>query len=106
MGSRVFPFRRDNRLTDVSGEVDEGADRVRVSDGPALRRWGSQSHKDGGPYQWSPTITVPGTSMPGMVQRWDARVDFADLSKPLKPLTALEELCQAVLLSPEFAVME
>ena len=44
--------------------------------------------------------------MPGMVQRWDARVDFADLSKPLKPLTALEELCQAVLLSPEFAVME
>jgi len=69
----------------------------------------SQSDKDGGPYQWSPSITVPGSSMPGMpgmAQRWDARVDFADPSKPLKPLTALEELCQAVLLSPEFAVLE
>lgn len=69
----------------------------------------SQSDKDGGPYQWSPSITAPGTSMPampGMVKRWDARVDFADPNKPPRPLTALEELCQAVLLSPEFAVME
>ncbi len=69
----------------------------------------SQSEKDGGPYQWSPSITVPGSAMPGMpgmVQRWDARVDFADPSKPAKPLTALEELCQALLLSPEFSVME
>jgi len=44
--------------------------------------------------------------MPGMAQRWDARDDYADPGKPLKPLTALEELCQAVLLSPEFAVLE
>ena len=69
----------------------------------------SQSKKDGGPYQWSPSITAPGTdmpAMPGMAQRWDARTDFADPSKPAKPLTALEELCQAVLLSPEFAVLE
>ena len=69
----------------------------------------SQSEKDAGPYQWSPSITVPGSAMPGMpgmAQRWDARVDFADPSKPAKPLTAWEELCQALLLSPEFAVME
>ena len=73
---------------------------------------GSQSDKDAGPYQWSPSIIVPGSSMPGMpgmpgmAQRWDARVDFADPSKPAKPLTAMEELCQALLLSPEFAVIE
>jgi len=70
---------------------------------------GSQSDKDAGPYQWSPSITAPGTNMPampGMAQRWDARVDFADPNKPAKPLSAFEELCQAVLLSPEFAVME
>jgi hypothetical protein len=69
----------------------------------------SQSDKDAGPYQWSPSITVPGSAMPGMpgmAQRWDARVDFADPNKPAKPLTAWEELCQALLLSPEFAVME
>ncbi|MEY4484873.1 MAG: hypothetical protein RL693_2325 [Verrucomicrobiota bacterium] len=69
----------------------------------------SQSDQDAGAYQWSPSILVPGTSMPGMpgmAQRWDARVDFADPNKPAKPLTAWEELCQAVLLSPEFAVTE
>lgn len=69
----------------------------------------SQTDKDGGAYQWSPSIIVPGTSMPGMSgvpQRWDARVDFADPKKPAKPLSALEELCQALLLSPEFAVLE
>jgi len=69
----------------------------------------SQTDKDAGPYQWSPSIIVPGSTMPGMpgmAQRWDARVDFADPSKPAKPLTAWEELCQALLLSPEFAVME
>jgi hypothetical protein len=69
----------------------------------------SQSDKNAGPYQWSPSIIVPGTNMPGMpgmAQRWDARVDFADPNKPAKPLTAWEELCQALLLSPEFAVME
>ncbi|MEN9637920.1 MAG: hypothetical protein RL077_6324 [Verrucomicrobiota bacterium] len=69
----------------------------------------SQSSKDAGAYQWSPSITVPGSAipgMPGMAQRWDARVDFADPNKPAKPLTAWEELCQALLLSPEFAVME
>ncbi len=68
-----------------------------------------QSDKDAGPYQWSPSITVPGSAMPGMpgmAQRWDARVDFADPNKPARPLTAWEELCQALLLSPEFAVME
>ena len=69
----------------------------------------SQSERDAGAYQWSPSITIPGSAMPGMpgmAQRWDARVDFADPNKPAKPLTALEELCQALLLSPEFAVME
>ena len=69
----------------------------------------SQSDKDAGAYLWSPSISVPGTAMPGMPgmpQRWDARVDFSDPNKPAKPLTALEELCQALLLSPEFAVLE
>jgi hypothetical protein len=69
----------------------------------------SQSDKDAGPYQWSPSILMPGMempSMPGMPRRWDARTDFADPAKPAKPLTPLEELCQALLLSPEFAVLE
>ena len=69
----------------------------------------SQTDKDAGPYQWSPSILMPGVEMPGMVgmaRRWDARTDFADPSKPPKPLSALEELCQALLLSPEFAVLE
>ena len=69
----------------------------------------SQTDKDAGPYQWSPSILMPGMEMPGMpgmARRWDARTDFADPAKPAKPLTALEELCQAVLLSPEFAVLE
>ena len=69
----------------------------------------SQTDKDAGPYRWSPSILMPGMempSMPGMPRRWDARTDFADPAKPPKPLTALEELCQAILLSPEFAVLE
>ncbi len=69
----------------------------------------SQNDKDAGPYQWSPSIVMPGVEMPGMrgvARRWDARSDFSDPGKPAKPLTALEELCQAVLLSPEFAVLE
>jgi hypothetical protein len=69
----------------------------------------SQTDKVAGPYQWSPSITAPGKelpSMPGMARRWDARVDFSDPNKPPKPLNALEELCQALLLSPEFAVLE
>ena len=52
---------------------------------------------------------MPGTdmpAMPGMARRWDARVDFANPKAPQKPLSAWEELCQAILLSPEFAVME
>ena len=51
-----------------------------------------------------PGMEMPG--MPGMARRWDARTDFADPAKPAKPLTALEELCQALFLSPEFAVLE
>jgi mono/diheme cytochrome c family protein len=69
----------------------------------------SQTDKDAGPYQWSPSITMPTAdmpAMPGMAKRWDARVDFANPNAPAKPLTAWEELCQAILLSPEFAVME
>jgi len=69
----------------------------------------SVSGKDAAAYQWSPSIVMPGTdlpAMPGMARRWDARVDFANPKAPQKPLTAWEELCQAVLLSPEFAVME
>ena len=69
----------------------------------------SQTDKDAGPYQWSPSIVMPTAdmpAMPGMNQRWDARVDFANPNAPAKPLTAWEELCQAILLSPEFAVME
>jgi len=42
----------------------------------------------------------------GRVCHQDARTDFADPAKPPVPLTALEELCQAVVLSPEFAVVE
>ena len=69
----------------------------------------SQTDKDAGPYQWSPSITMPTAdmpAMPGMAKRWDARVDFANPKAPQKPLTAWEELCQAILLSPEFAVLE
>ncbi|MFM8470322.1 MAG: hypothetical protein ACKODH_10180, partial [Limisphaerales bacterium] len=69
----------------------------------------SASGKGAAPYQWSPSIVMPGAdmpAMPGMNRRWDARVDFANPKAPQKPLTALEELCHAVLLSPEFAVME
>jgi hypothetical protein len=69
----------------------------------------SISGKDAAAYQWSPSIVMPGTdmpAMPGMARRWDARVDFANPKAPQKPLSAWEELCQAILLSPEFAVME
>jgi hypothetical protein len=69
----------------------------------------SQSDTDAGAYQWSPTITMPGSEMPGMkgtARRWDARTDFADPAKPQRPLSALEELCQTLLLSPEFAFLE
>ena len=69
----------------------------------------SASGKDAAAYQWSPSILMPTAdmpAMPGMAKRWDARVDFANPKTPQKPLTAWEELCQAVLLSPEFAVME
>ena len=68
-----------------------------------------QTEQDAGPYRWSPSITMPGAElagMRGMAQRWDARSDFADPNKPEKPLTALEELCQALLLSPEFGSLE
>ena len=44
--------------------------------------------------------------MRGMARRWDARLDFADPSKPLKPLTAWEELVQILLISPETAMLE
>lgn len=69
----------------------------------------SVSGKDAAAYQWSPSILMPTAdmpAMPGMARRWDARVDFANPKSPQKPLTAWEELCQTVLLSPEFAVME
>ena len=69
----------------------------------------SVSGKDAAVYQWSPSILMPTSdmpAMPGMAKRWDARVDFANPKSPQKPLTAWEELCQTVLLSPEFAVME
>ncbi len=65
--------------------------------------------RDAAAYQWSPSIVMPTAdmpAMPGMNRRWDARVDFANPANPAKPLTAWEELCQAVLLSPEFAVLE
>lgn len=63
-------------------------------------------------YRWSPRIVMPGAEMPaipGMARRWDARRNFSDPKtplKPLKPLTALEGLCHALLLSPEFSVIE
>ena len=69
----------------------------------------SASGKDAAAYQWSPSILMPTAdmpAMPGMAKRWDARVDFANPKAPQKPLSAWEELCQAVLLSPEFAVVE
>jgi hypothetical protein len=65
--------------------------------------------KDVSAYRWAPTITMPTSEMPGMrgmPRRWDARLDFADPSKPLKPLTAWEELVQILLISPETAMME
>lgn len=69
----------------------------------------SKGEKTAGAYQWSPSVLMPGASNPGMPAtggRWDARVDFSDPNKPQKPLGALEELCQALLLSPEFSVLE
>ncbi len=69
----------------------------------------SQTDADAGAYQWSPTLTMPGSEMPGMKgtpRRWDARSDFADPAKPHRPLSALEELCHTLLLSPELAVIE
>jgi hypothetical protein len=52
---------------------------------------------------------MPGSEMPGMkgaARRWDARTDFADPAKPQRPLSALDELCHTLLLSPEFAVLD
>jgi hypothetical protein len=69
----------------------------------------SLNEKEPGTYVWSPCIAAPGMpvpGMPGMVQRWDARTDFADPKVRIKPLSAFEELCQTLLLSPEFAVLE
>lgn len=69
----------------------------------------SIGEKDAAAYLWSPSIVMPGSqmpAMPGMNRRWDARVDFANPKAPQKPLTALEEFCHALLLSPEFAVLE
>jgi hypothetical protein len=69
----------------------------------------SANGRDAGAYRWSPSIVMPGSEIPGvtgLARRWDARVDFADPNKPPRPLTALEELCQALLLSPEFSVVE
>jgi hypothetical protein len=69
----------------------------------------SASAANPGIYQWAPTIVMPGVFMPGMPgvpKRWDARSDFSDPSKPPKPLSAWEELVQALLLSNEFGVME
>jgi len=65
--------------------------------------------KDVSAYRWAPTITMPTAEMPGMrgmARRWDARLDFADPSKPQKPLTAWEELVQILLISPETAMLE
>ena len=65
--------------------------------------------KDSGSYQWSPTILMPTANLPGvpgMAKRWDARIDFANPNNPSHPLTALEELVQTLLLSPEFASLE
>ena len=68
-----------------------------------------RSDKGSGSYQWSPTILMPTANlpgMPGMAKRWDARTDFANPNSPAHPLTALEELVQTLLLSPEFASLE
>ena len=84
--------------------------RVRVAKGEKLDFLvSSVGGKDAAAYKWSPSILMPGSempAMPGMARRWDARVDFANPSAPPKPLTAWEELCQTLLLSPEFAVLE
>jgi hypothetical protein len=84
--------------------------KIRVEKGDTLDFIVSSiSGKDAAAYQWSPSIVMPGAelpAMPGMARRWDARVDFSNPKAPLQPLSAWEELCQAVLLSPEFAVLE
>jgi mono/diheme cytochrome c family protein len=70
------------------------------------------AHRSGngsGSYRWSPTILMPTANMPGMpgmAKRWDARTDFGNPNNPANPLTALEELVQTLLLSPEFASLE
>jgi Protein of unknown function (DUF1553)/Protein of unknown function (DUF1549) len=68
-----------------------------------------RSGNGSGSYGWSPTILMPTANMPGMpgmAKRWDARTDFANPNNPANPLTALEELVQTLLLSPEFASLE
>jgi hypothetical protein len=84
--------------------------KIRVNKGDALDFIvSSVNGKETGAYQWSPSIVMPGVdmpAMPGMARRWDARVDFSDPNSQLKPLSAWEELAQAILLSPEFAVLE
>lgn len=84
--------------------------KVRVAKGEKLDFIvSSAGGKDAAAYKWSPSILMPGAempAMPGMARRWDARVDFSNPSAPPKPLTAWEELCQTLLLSPEFAVLE
>jgi hypothetical protein len=44
--------------------------------------------------------------MAGMAKRWDARVDCANLEASQMPLTAWEELCLVISLSPRFAALE
>ncbi len=84
-------------------------EKVAVRKGDVLDFLVTSTSGRAGAYQWSPSIVMPTAemqAMPGMSRRWDARIDFANPKNPAKPLTAWEELCQAVLLSPEFAVME
>ena len=84
--------------------------KVRVAKGEKLDFLvSSVAGKDAAAYKWSPSILMPGAemaAMPGMARRWDARMDFANPSAPPKPLTAWEELCQTLLLSPEFSALE
>jgi len=46
------------------------------------------------------------SAIPSIARCLDAYVDFANPPASQKPISALEELCQNVLLSPEVALIE
>jgi hypothetical protein len=59
-------------------------------------------------YTWAPNLTfTPGPDSGEMaVRTWNAKKDFETATKPVTPLTRLEELAQVLLLSNELAFVD